>query len=132
MLDFTSTYELLSQLPDEQSSIDYFTNIRWKNGEYCPYCKHDHIYHYADKRTYKCKLCCQKFSIKVGTIFENSKVPMRNWLMAIFIMTTHKKGTSSLQLARDIKVTQKTAWFMLHRIRKATELERYYNQIRNN
>lgn len=130
MLDFDTTYDLLSQLPDEQSSIDYFTAIRWKDGEYCPYCNTEHIYHYSDKRTYKCKSCCQKFSIKVGTIFENSKVPMRKWLMAIFIMTTHKKGTSSLQLARDIKVTQKTAWFMLHRIREATSLKEFDNPLK--
>jgi transposase-like protein len=129
MLDFNSTYDLLSQLPTEQDCINYLVNMRWKNGEYCPYCQHEHIYHFADNKTYKCQLCKQKFSIKVGTIFENTKVPLRKWFLAIFIMTTHKKGASSLQLARDIKVTQKTAWFMLHRIRKATQLGDFNDKL---
>jgi IS1 family transposase len=79
------------------------------------------VYHFGDKRTHKCGDCSQRFSIKVGTIFEGSKIPLRSWLMAIWLITSHKKGIASTQLARDIKVTQKSAWFMLHRLREAAD-----------
>ena len=74
---------------------------------------------FRDKRTHKCGDCRQRFSIKVGTIFEDTKIPLRKWFAAIWLITSHKKGIASAQLARDIKVTQKTAWFMLHRLREA-------------
>lgn len=93
--------------------------IRWRNGAFCPYCGSTKIYHFGDKKTHKCGDCRQRFSIKVGTIFEDSKIPLRKWLMAIWLLTSHKKGIASTQLARDIEVTQKTAWFMLHRLRAA-------------
>lgn len=66
---------------------------------------------------YICKDCVKHFSVTVGTIFENTKVSLRKWFMAMYLVSSHKKGVSSLQLSRDIKVTQKTAWFMLHKIR---------------
>lgn len=70
---------------------------------------------------YKCadKDCDEQFNAKVGTIFEGSKVPLKKWFIAIYLLTSHKKGVSSHQLARDLKVTQKTAWFMLQRLRTA-------------
>ena len=74
---------------------------------------------FSDKRTHKCGDCRQRFSIKVGTIFHDTKIPLRKWFAAIWLITSHKKGIASAQLARDIKVTQKTAWFMLHRLREA-------------
>jgi transposase-like protein len=116
---FASLYDLMEAFPDEQAAIDHFTAIRWANGEFCPHCGHDTIYHFSDKRTHKCGQCRQRFSIKVGTIFEDTKIGLRKWFMAIWLITSHKKGIASAQLARDIKVTQKTAWFMLHRLRHA-------------
>jgi transposase-like protein len=68
-------------------------------------------------KLYKCADCRKQFTIKVGTIFEDSAIPLQKWFFAIFLMTAHKKGISSCQLARDLSITQKTAWFMLHRIR---------------
>jgi transposase-like protein len=116
---FASLYELMETFPDEQSCIDHFTSIRWVNGPFCPYCGHDTIYHFSDKRTHKCAQCRQRFSIKVGTIFEDTKIPLRKWFMAIWLITSHKKGIASTQIAKDLKVTQKTGWFMLHRLRHA-------------
>jgi transposase-like protein len=75
--------------------------------------------HFSDKRTHKCHDCRQRFSIKVGTIFEDTKLPLRKWFMAIWLITNHPKGVASTTLAKDLKVTQKTAWFMLHRLRHA-------------
>jgi transposase-like protein len=119
--NFASLYDLLETFPDEQSCIDHLAAIRWRNGEFCPYCGHDKLYHFSDKRTHKCVQCRQRFSIKVGTIFEGSKIDLRKWFVAIWMLTSHKKGIASTTLARDLKITQKTAWFMLHRLRKAAE-----------
>jgi transposase-like protein len=116
---FNTLMELAEAIPDEQTAIDYFTVIRWKDGAFCPHCGGRKVYTFSDKRTHKCATCGSRFSIKVGTIFEDSKVPLQKWLMAIWMLTSHKKGIASTQLAKDIGVTQKTAWFMLHRLRHA-------------
>jgi len=117
--EFKSLFDLLKAIPDEQAAIDHFTAIRWRNGAFCPFCGSVKVYHFSDKRTHKCGDCKKRFSIKVGTIFEDSKIALQKWLMAIWMLTSHKKGIASTTLARDIDVTQKTAWFMLHRLRHA-------------
>jgi len=117
--EFSSLLELMKAIPDEQAAVDHFTAIRWKNGEFCPHCGHDHLYHFGDKRTHKCAQCHQKFSIKVGTIFEDSKLPLRTWMLAVWYVSSHKKSIASTQLAKDLGVTQKTAWFVMHRLRHA-------------
>jgi transposase-like protein len=119
MAEFNSLFEMMNAVPDEDAAIAHFTAIRWKNGAFCPYCGSTKIYHFSDHKTHKCGDCRQRFSIKVGTVFEDSKIPLRKWLLAIWLITSHKKGIASTQLARDIQVTQKTAWFMLHRLRHA-------------
>lgn len=123
--EFNSLIQLVTAIPDEQAAIDHFTAIRWKNGAFCPYCGSVKVYHFGDRKTHKCGDCTQRFSIKVGTIFEGTKVPMRKWLMAIWLITSHKKGIASTQLAKDIQVTQKTAWFMLHRLREAARTKSF-------
>ncbi len=117
--DFDSLIDLMDAIPDEQSAIDHFTAIRWKNGAYCPHCGSTKVYHFSDKKNHKCGDCKKRFSIKVGTIFGDTKIGLRKWFMAIWLITSHTKGIASTQLAKDIKVTQKTAWFMLHRLRHA-------------
>lgn len=121
MAEFRTLLDLTTAIPDEDAAIAHFTAIRWKGGAFCPYCAGRKVYTFADKKTHKCaaKGCGKRFSIKVGTIFEDSKVPIRKWLMAIWLLTSHKKGVASTTLARDIGVTQKTSWFMLHRLRHA-------------
>jgi len=128
---FHSLVELLEAFPDEQSCIDHLASIRWRNGEFCPYCGHEVIYHFKDKRTYKCASCRQRFSIKVGTIFEETHIALKKWFIAIYLITCHKKGISSLQLSKDIKVTQKTAWFMLHRLREASKAKNFSTPLKN-
>jgi transposase-like protein len=117
--DFNSLFQLMTAIPDEAAAIAHFTSIRWRNGAFCPRCGSTKVYTFADVKVHKCGDCRQRFSIKVGTIFEGSKIPLRKWLMAVWLLTSHKKGIASTQLARDIEVTQKTAWFMLHRLRQA-------------
>lgn len=128
--DFASLYEMMNAIPDERAATDYFRSIYWKNGERCPYCGNMKIYHFSDGRTFKCAACRQRFSIRVGTIFEDSKIELRKWLMAIWLITSHRKGIASAQLARDIDVTQKTAWFMLHRLRHAARTRSFNRPLR--
>ena len=116
---FNSLIQMMEAFPDEQSAIDHFTAIRWKNGAFCPHCKSVRVYHFSDNRNHKCGDCRKRFSIRVGTIFEDSKLPLRKWLLAIWLITSHKKGIASTQLATDLGITQKSAWFMTHRLRQA-------------
>ncbi len=123
--NFDSLFDLMDAFPDEQSCIDHLRSIRWKDGEFCPYCvargahPGQRIYCFSDRKTFKCGDCRQRFSIKVGTIFEDTKLPLRKWFMAIWLITNHPKGIASVTLAKDLKITQKTAWFVLHRLRHA-------------
>ncbi len=128
--EFASLYEYFEAIPDEKAAIAYFRAIRWKNGEFCPHCGHDKIYGFSDGKTWKCAQCRQRFSIRVGTIFEDSKIPLRKWFAAIWMITSHRKGIASTTLARDIDVTQKTAWFMLHRLRHAARTRSFNRPLR--
>jgi transposase-like protein len=116
---FDSLFQLFEAFPDEQAAIDHLRAIRWKDGAFCPYCNSKRVMHFGDNRTHKCSDCRQRFSIKVGTIFEDTKLPLRKWFAAIWLITSHKKGIASTQLAKDLKITQKSAWFVLHRLRHA-------------
>ena len=116
---FTNLIELITYFKDEQMCREYLEQIRWDGNITCPYddCKYDKVFKYSNGKVYCCAKCERQFSIRVGTIFENSKISLQKWFAAIYLITSHKKGVSSLQLHKDIGVTQKTAWFMLHRIR---------------
>ena len=116
---FDSLFDLMDAFPDEQTCLDHLRSIRWKDGEFCPHCGATRIMHFADKKNFKCSDCRQRFSIKVGTIFQDTKLPLRKWFMAIWLITNHSKGIASTTLAKDLKITQKSAWFVLHRLRHA-------------
>ncbi len=132
--EFKSLYEFFSAVPDEQAAIDYLKSIRWTKGEFCPCCGHDKVYGFAKGkmagRQWKCAQCREKFSMRTGTIFEDSKIPLRKWLATVWIITSHKKGIASTQLAKDIDVTQKSAWFMLHRLRHAARTRSFNRPLR--
>ncbi|HTD93773.1 MAG TPA: IS1595 family transposase, partial [Chitinophagaceae bacterium] len=117
---FTNLKELIQSMPDEQTCRDYLVQQRWDGKPVCPSCGCTRVYEIDKKTRYKCSNseCYKKFSAMVGTIFEASNVPLSKWFMAVYLITAHKKGISSYQLGRDIGVTQKTAWFMLHRVRE--------------
>lgn len=122
---FDSLFELLAAFPDEQSCIDHVRQFRWADGEFCPHCGGMRIYHFSDRKNFKCGDCRQRFSIKVGTIFEDSKLPLRKWFVAAWMISNHPKGIASTTLAKDLKITQKTAWFVLHRIRHAARTKSF-------
>ena len=116
---FKSYLDLTQYFSTEKVCEEYLAQIRWDGKLVCPYneCKHDTIYKLAGGK-YKCGKCKRKYSVRVGTIFQDSKIPLRKWFASIYLITSHKKGISSIQLAKDIGVQQKTAWFLLHRVRK--------------
>jgi transposase-like protein len=116
---FKTLVDLLTYFNSEQVCRDYLELVRWQGELTCPYkdCGGTKIFKYNDGKRYKCASCQRQFSVKVGTIFEDSKIPLQKWYAAIYLITSHKKGISSLQLHRDIGVTQKTAWYLLHRVR---------------
>lgn len=116
---FTNLMQLFSYFKDEQICREYLAKIRWNGNVVCPYkeCGHDTCFTYSNGKVYKCAKCRKQFSVRVGTIFEDSKISLQKWYAAIYLITSHKKGISSLQLHRDLGVTQKTAWFLLHRVR---------------
>jgi transposase-like protein len=120
-----SLFRSILASPDEQAAIDHLRAIRWKDGAFCPYCNGNRIMHFSDKRMHKGADCGQRFSIKVGTIFEGTKLPLRKWFAAIWLVTSHKKGIASTTLARDLKITQKSAWFVLHRLRYAAKTKSF-------
>lgn len=116
--NFDNLIDLITYFSDDKKCLSYLEEWRWDNGEpVCPHCSHKKVYRFSDGRRYKCASCREQFTAKIGTIFEDSKIPLKKWFVAIYLVTSHKKGISSHQLAKDISVTQKTAWFMLHRIR---------------
>lgn len=130
MTEFSTLYDLFEAIPDELAAINYFKAIVWANGERCPYDGHPKVYALKGGKAWKCALCRQRFSIRVGTIFEDSKIPLRKWLAAIWLITSHRKGIASAQLARDLGVTQKTGWFMLHRLRHAARTRSFNRKMR--
>lgn len=114
--EFNSIMDLLKKFPDQQSCIDYLEKIRWNGNVVSPFDPESKVYKCKNNR-YKCKNTGKYFNVKVGTMFENTKIKLQKWFVAIYLITAHKKGISSLQLAKDINVTQSTGWFALHRIR---------------
>lgn len=117
-MNFKSLPQLLDYFKDEKTCIEYYENIRWNGNPVCPHCGSENPY--KTNRGYKCSNneCHKKFTVKVGTIFHGSKISLRIWFAAIYLATTGKKGISSVQLGEQLGVTQKTAWFLLHRIRE--------------
>ena len=117
--EFKNLREMMAAYSDEDKCRAYMEQMRWGGKPTCPFCGMHNPYKLKDGKTYSCKLstCKKDFSVTVGTVFENSKVKLSIWMAALYLCTGHKKGVSSHQLARDLGLTQKTAWFVEHRIR---------------
>ena len=119
MDNFKNIIEFQQYFHSEEVCREYLERKRWNGISTCPFCGSHPVYRFADGKRFKCaqKDCNKKFTVTVGTIYENSKVPLQKWFLAMFLISNHKKGISSCQLARNLGVTQKSAWFILHRIR---------------
>lgn len=123
---------------DENAAREFLEKKRWPNGPVCPHCDSTEVYRLTAKpesrrpvrpSVYKCSKCREQFTVRIGTIFEESKLPISKWLMAIHLMTSSKKGVSSHQIARELGITQKSAWFVNHRIREAMKQEPMVNML---
>ena len=117
--------ELCDKFPDEASATKWFENLIWPDGRKCPRCGCAETSE-ASKTSglpYYCSGCKKSFSVKIGTVLEKSKIPLRKWIFAVYLEMTNLKGVSAMKLHRDVGVSYKTAWFMLHRIREVWEDE---------
>lgn len=115
-----SLYQFLQRIPDEETARKYFEGMRWSKGRFCPHCKSEKTVEIKDEKPqpYRCKDCRKYFSIRTGSVLKSSNVPLQKWLLCGYLMTTAKKGVSSCQMARELGVTQKTAWFLCQRVRE--------------
>src|SRR5450432_150197 len=109
--------EAILYFSDEQVCIDAVAAMRWPNGVECPACSTKDPYYLKTQKRWKCRECRRQFSVKLGSIFEDSPIPLMKWMPAMWMLTNCKNGVSSHEIARALGITQKSAWFMLHRIR---------------
>ena len=114
-----STYQIFTLYPDEASARTYLEKRRWPTGTICPGCQEAKRITTRKGGFYRCNACKLDFTVRTGTIFERRHIPLNKWLYAMYLLMTARKGISSLQLGKEIGVTQKSAWFMLQRIREA-------------
>lgn len=128
---FNSLVQVAQHFSNEDVCLEHLKQMRWKDGAYCPHCGCKKVYSFSDNKRYKCSDCRKQFTAKVGSIFENTKIPLQKWFVAIYLISSHKKGISSLQLAKDLGITQKNAWFLLHRLRHASTTEAFSAPLKN-
>jgi transposase-like protein len=102
---------------DTENGTNFLAQLRWPNGVTCPKCESKKVSYLSARRVWKCKECKKQFSVKVGTLMEDSAIGLDKWLAAIWIIANAKNGVSSYEIARSLEVTQKSGWFLLHRIR---------------
>lgn len=114
-----STFQLFKLFPDAEAARLYIEKRRWPRGASCPNCNETKRITARKGGYYRCNPCQEDFTVRTGTIFERSHVPLHKWLYAMYLLMTARKGVSSMQLAKEIGITQKSAWFVLQRIREA-------------
>lgn len=115
-----SLYEFFQRFPDEKSARLYFEEKRWWDGAYCGHCASVNVVECKDHKpmAYRCRDCRKHFSVRTGTVLAESRLPLQKWLMAIYMMTTARKGIPSTQMAKELGITQKSSWFLAQRIRE--------------
>lgn len=115
-----STFQFFNRFPDEEAARLYFEKNRWNGEAYCGHCGSTNVNECKDHKpmAYRCRDCRKHFSVRTGTVLAESRLPLQKWLLAIFMMTSARKGIPSTQMARELGVTQKSAWFLAQRIRE--------------
>jgi len=115
-----SLFKFFEKFPNEESARVYFENKRWGETATCGHCGSTEVTECKNHKPmpYRCKTCRKHFSVRTGTVLAESRLPLQKWLMAMYMMTTARKGISSVQMAKELGVTQKTAWFLAQRIRE--------------
>lgn len=114
-----STFQLFDLFPNAESARLYLKDRLWPDGPKCLTCKSGERITVRKGGFYRCNACQLDFTVRTGTIFERSHIPLNKWLYAMYLVVTARKGISSMQLAKEIGVQQRSAWFMLHRLREA-------------
>jgi transposase-like protein len=114
-----STFQLFEMFPDQETARVYLEGRLWPNGATCPSCVSQDRITTRKNGFYRCNACKLDFTIRTGTIFERSHVPLQKWIYSMYLFVTSRKGISSMQLAKEIGITQKSAWFVLQRLREA-------------
>src|SRR5271165_509443 len=112
--------QAIKYFSDEQVCIDAVASLRWPDGPECPDCKGDdkkNPYYIRTQKRWKCRSCRRQFSVKLGSIFEDSPIPLQKWLPALWMVCNCKNGISSYELSKALGISQKAAWFVLHRLR---------------
>src|ERR1043165_8574265 len=120
MITFKNIIDFQKEFSTEEKCREVLEQQRWNGTPACPFCGSINVCRFSNGKIFKCreKQCRQKFSVTVGTIYQNTKIPLSKWFLATYILSVHSKGISSLQLANWLGVTQKTAWHLNHRIRE--------------
>ncbi|MFK7967602.1 MAG: IS1595 family transposase [Rickettsiaceae bacterium] len=122
LIDFTNFFKT------EEKCHKYLKSILWQEGKYCPFCGCNKIHEYESNfKKNRCYSCKQDFSIRKGSIFGDSRLPLKKWFICIYLINSNKKGISSCQLANQVTITQKSAWFVLQRIREASQSKDFNN-----
>jgi transposase-like protein len=122
-MSYNSILQVIKEFSTEEKCIKHLEKLRWPKGIICPCCGSNRkVYSIERSNNYKCADCKKQFSVRKGTIFEESRLPLQKWFVASWLVTSNRKGISSCQLAREIGVTQKTAWFMLGRLREVAKV----------
>src|SRR6266567_6477843 len=114
-------HDAIRYFADPDVALTFLVSLRWPHGVFCPACNAKNPGFLKTRRIWKCRDCGRQFSVKLGTIFEDSPIGLDKWLPALWMLANSKNGISSYELARALGVTQKTGWFMLHRIRLAIQ-----------
>lgn len=115
-----SLYQFFQRFPDESAAREYFEHNRWGGEPTCPHCGSLSVAAVKSMKPmpFRCRDCRQHFSVRTGTVLAESRLPLHKWLMAIYMMTTARKGIPSTQMARELGITQKSAWFLAQRVRE--------------
>ncbi len=119
--------EVIRYFSDPDVCVEFLAAVRWPDGAQCPACESKRHSYIKTRRIWKCRECGRQFSVKLGTVFEDSPIPLDKWMCAVWLAVNCKNGVSSWELHRDLKVTQKSAWFMLGRIRLALRAHSWDN-----
>jgi len=127
---FKGFSSLLEALHTDIDCRKFLEHLLWKGKPYCPHCLNDKkIYRFKNDKTFKCSICKRNFTITVGTIFHSSNIPIKKWLIAMYLLSSNKTGISSYQVAKHLEITQRNAWYMMKKIRKVMSRSNQFKEM---
>lgn len=116
--DAPNTYEFHEMFSTEEAAVKLWESVRWPGGRYCPHCESVNTAETVRPQPYRCRDCRKHFSAKVGTVMQHGRLPVKKWLYAMCLMSIHKKGMSSIQLGKELGISQEAAWRLSHKLRE--------------